>query len=162
MDITAEERLNLKKLINETECEDNTEYIRKIKHSTRIRDSIRCLEQLKITQSELRKTDPERFTDLARSTCDFLYNGYTDIFNKALKDELDLGIMTKLLTILKMIEDEKVDQHEGSVLVGRILKELYLDSAVKRADNLDKERHSEKIELVEGKTISWSDYKKMI
>jgi hypothetical protein len=162
MDITAEERLNLKKLINETECEDNTEYIRKIKHSTRIRDSIRCLEQLKITQSELRKTDPERFADLARSTCDFLYNGYTDIFNKALKDELDLGIMTKLLTILKMIEDEKVDQHEGSVLVGRILKELYLDSAVKRADNLDKERHSEKIELVEGKTISWRDYKKMI
>jgi hypothetical protein len=70
--------------------------------------------------------------------------------------------MTKLLTILKMIEDEKVDQHEGSVLVGRILKELYLDSAVKRADNLDKERESEKVERVEGKAISWRDYKKMI
>jgi hypothetical protein len=162
MDISAEERLNLKRLINETECEDNTEYIRKIKHSTKIRDGIRCLEQLKMSQSELRKSDPERFLNLAQVTCEFLYNSYTDIFNKAIKDELDLGIMTKLLTILKMIEDEKVDQHEGSVLVGRILKELYLDSAVKRADNLDKERESEKVERVEGKAISWRDYKKMI
>ena len=162
MDITAEERLNLKKLINETECDDNTEYIRKIKHSTRIRDGIRCLEQLKITQSELRQSDPEKFLNMAQTSCEFLYNSYTDIFNKAMKDEIDLGIMTKLLTILKMIEDEKVDQHEGSVLVCRILKELYLDSAVKRADNLDKEHESEKVERVEGKTISWRDYKKTI
>jgi hypothetical protein len=161
MDITAEERLNLKRLINETECEDNTEYIRKIKHSTKIRDSIRCLEQLKISQCELRKSDPERFAELARKTCDFLYNSYTDIFNKALKDEIDLLIMTRLLTVLKMIEDEKVDQHEGSVLVGKILKELYLDSAVKRADNIDKERESERIPQIEGKSISWREYKKM-
>jgi hypothetical protein len=162
MDITAEERLNLKKLINETECDDNTEYIRKIKHSTRIRDGIRTLEQLKLSQKDLRKSDPDSFTELAKSECEFLYNGYTDIFNKVIKDEIDLGIMTKLLTILKMIEDEKVDQHEGSVLVGRILKELYLDSAVKRADNLDKEREAERIEPDEGKPISWRDYKKMI
>jgi len=162
MEITAEERLNLKRLINETECEDNTEYIRKIKHSTKIRDGIRCLEQLKISQSELRKNDPERFMQLAQTSSEFLYNGYTDIFNKVLKDELDLVIMTRLLTVLKLIEDEKVDQHEGSVLVGRILKELYLDSAVKRADNLDKERESEKVERVEGKAISWRDYKKTI
>ena len=33
----------------------------------------------------------------------------------------------------------KVDQHEGSVLVGKLLKELYVDSALRRSENLDKE-----------------------
>jgi hypothetical protein len=59
-----------------------------------------------------------------------------------------------------MIEDERVDQHEGSVIIGKILKELYLDSAIKRADNLDKERdQSEVVELVEPKEISWREFK---
>jgi hypothetical protein len=62
-----------------------------------------------------------------------------DFFDKVIKDEIDLRIMTRLLIVLKLIEDEKVDQHEGSVMVGKILKERYLDSAVKRADTLDKE-----------------------
>jgi hypothetical protein len=69
--------------------------------------------------------------------------------------------MTKLLTVLKLIEDGKTDQHEGSYMVGKILKELYLDSAVKRADNIDKEIEDQKVKPLEGKTISWSQYKKM-
>jgi hypothetical protein len=40
--------------------------------------------------------------------------------------------------VLEMIEDGKVDQSEGSVIVGKFLKELYVDSALRRADNLDK------------------------
>jgi hypothetical protein len=86
MDITNQERLNLKKLISETECEDNTEYIRKIKHSDKIRADIRLLEQLKIEEKELRKSDPEEFADMARNKCNFLFSGYTDIFNKLLKE----------------------------------------------------------------------------
>jgi hypothetical protein len=69
--------------------------------------------------------------------------------------------MTKLLTVLKMIEDGKVDQHEGSVMVGKILKELYIDSATKRADNIDKEYEDQKVQPIEGKKVSWSEYKKM-
>ena len=34
------DKLNLKKLINETECENNTENIRKLKHSSLIREDI--------------------------------------------------------------------------------------------------------------------------
>jgi hypothetical protein len=160
MDITNQERLNLKKLINETECDDNTEYIRKIKHSDKIRADMRVLEQLKVEQDGLRKSSPEEFVDLARNTCSFLFTNYTDIFNKMVKDEINVEIMERLLLILKMIEDNKVDQHEGSVYVGRILKELYLDSAVKHADNLDKRSEGEKPEPVQGRAISWSDYKK--
>jgi hypothetical protein len=159
MDITNQERLNLKKLISETECEDNTEYIRKIKHSDKIRDDMRLLEQLKTAEKELRETHPESFADMARSTCSFLFSNYTDIFNKLIKDEINLEIMEKLLAILKMIEENKVDQHEGSVYVGRILKELYLDSAVKHADNLDKKHAEEKPEPIQGKPISWAEFK---
>jgi hypothetical protein len=60
-----------------------------------------------------------------------------------------------------LIEDEKVDQHEGSVLVGKVLKKLYIDSAMKHGERLDKEHESEKVVPVQGKSISWSNYKKM-
>jgi len=166
MNMNAKERLDLKKLVSEMECENNTETIRKLKHSVSIRDDIRKLDLLKTKEADLRRLEPEAFAELARNQCPFLYNGYTDIFNKVLKDELDLTIMTKLLVVLKLIEDGKVDQHEGSVMVGKILKELYIDSAVKHADNLDKERiaaNSAEVEPKEqGRKISWSEYKKMI
>jgi hypothetical protein len=67
--------------------------------------------------------------------------------------------MTKLLTVLKLIEDGKVDQHEGSVIVGKILKELYLDSAVKRADAIDKKYESEKVVMVEPTKITWREFR---
>jgi hypothetical protein len=78
-----------------------------------------------------------------------------------LKDEIDLLIMTKMLTILKLIEDSKVDQHEGSAMFGKVLKELYIDSAIKHGENLDKQYETETIPKIEGKKISWSQYKKM-
>ena len=101
----------------------------------------------------------DEFVELCQIECPFLFNNYTDIFNKMVKNELDLTIMTKLLTVLKLIEDNKVDQHEGSVMVGKILKELYIDSATKRADNINKEYESEKIPFIESKKISWKEYK---
>jgi len=153
------ERLQLKRLINEMECENNTDNIRKLKHSVLIRDDIRRMENLKITNATSRKSFPDEFADLCKEECSFLFENYSDIFKKVLKDELDLLIMTRLLSVLKMIEDEKVDQHEGSVMVGKILKELYIDSAVKHADNLDKEYDDMRIQPLEGKPISWKDYK---
>ena len=54
--------------------------------------------------------------------CQFLFNNYTDIFNKIKTDTLNLTIMDKFLNILKRIEDGELDQHEGSYLVGQHLK----------------------------------------
>ena len=83
-----------------------------------------------------------------------------DIFNKVYNDEIDLLIMTKLLSVLKLIEDKQVDQHEGSVLVGKLLKELYIDSALKRSDKLDKETKNDDFNLKpDTKPISWKEYK---
>jgi len=154
------DRINLKDLVNQFDCDDNTDNIRNLKHSVLIRDDIRNLENIKLKEAELKKWDIEKFTELCQEKCHFLFNNYTDIFNKVLKDEIDLDIMTKLLIVLKLIEDGKVDQHEGSAMVGKILKELYIDSAVKAADNLDKKYDSERTEPNDGMPISWKEYKR--
>jgi hypothetical protein len=159
--MNPEEKLNLKRLIDNSDCENNTETIRRVKHSVKIRDDIRRLENLKKTDGHLRATDPAEFLELCKKQAWFLFSNYTDIFNKILKDELDLGIMSQLLGVLKMIEDSKVDQHEGSVMVGKILKELYVDSALKRGENLDRENAETKVPPVEGKKISWMEFKQL-
>ena len=159
--MNKQESLDLKRLINETQCENNTDNIRKLKHSVLIRNDIRNLENLKKTNVSLQKSNPDEFNEVCQKECNFLFNNYTDIFNKILKDELDLRIMTKLLICLKLIEDGNVDQHEGSVMVGKILKELYIDSAIKRGENLDKEREAERVEPNSGKKMSWRDFKIM-
>lgn len=157
--MNPEEKLNLKRLIDNSDCENNTETIRRVKHSVKIRDDIRRLENLKKTDGYMRATNPPEFLELCKKQAWFLFTNYTDIFNKILKDELDLGIMTQLLSVLKMIEDSKVDQHEGSVMVGKILKELYVDSALKRGENLDRENAETKVQPLEGKKISWKEFK---
>jgi len=46
--LNGKEQLNLKKMINESEAEDYTDYIREVKHSVLIRDDIRKIDTLKI------------------------------------------------------------------------------------------------------------------
>lgn len=152
------DRLNLQKLIDGTEAEDNTAHIRKVRHSTKIRDEIRRLDTLHNTRPIDMTNDA--FSELCQRECVFLYNNYTDIFHRMVKREIDLTIMTKLLIILKLIEDDKMDQHEASVRVGTLLKELYVDSALKRAENLDKEyAMKETVAKKEPIQISWKEYK---
>jgi hypothetical protein len=159
--MNAEEKLNLKKLLDNSEYENNTETIRKLKHSIRIRDDIRTVELLKHKERSLMATDPQAFLDLCQHKALFLFTNYTDIFNRILKDELDLDIMSKVLQLLKLIEDGQVDQHEGSVLMGKLLKELYVDAALRRGENLDKEYATQKIEPIVGKKITWKEYKQL-
>jgi hypothetical protein len=159
--MNAEEKLNLKKLLDNSDCENNTDNIRKLKHSIRIRDDIRALELLKRDERALMAMEPHQFLELCQTKALFLFTNYTDIFNKILKDEIDLDIMSKLLQVLKLIEDGGVDQHEGSVMVGKVLKELYVDSALRRGENLDKQYASEKVEPIVGKKITWKEYKQL-
>ena len=156
------ESLNLKELIqNNTEYVDNTEGIRRLKHSVTIRDEIRKIEQLKMRYADMYINEKEAFLEMSRTNAAFLFNHYTDIFNKVCADELDLGIMTQLLSVMKLIEDEKVDQNQGSVMVGKILKELYVDSALKRSEKLDQQYAAETVAKVEGVDICWKEWKRM-
>jgi hypothetical protein len=94
------------------------------------------------------------------SKCQFLFNNYTDIFNKVKKDEIDLNILVRLLNVLHSIEEGQVDQHEGSFEVGKLLKQIYIDSALKKADKLDEKYSDKKGERKKPEEkISWKQFK---
>ena len=76
-----------------------------------------------------------------------------------MKDEININILNKLLNVLKQIEDNKLDQHEASFLVGTILKEMYVDSAIKKAEKLDENSEKEKNQRPKPRNISWTEYK---
>jgi len=158
--MNSQESLDLKKLISgfQDEFQDNTEYIRKVKHSDSIREDIQKLVVLKREKSNILKTSPNKFIEIAQSEAFFLFKNYTDIFNRVIKDELDMDIMEQALIVLKQIETGEVDQNEGSVRVGKLLKELYVDSALKLGAKLDIENPKE--EQKEGRSIDWKSWKK--
>ena len=155
------ERLNLQKMIQANDTEDNTPLIRDLKHSTQILEGVEVLLKLKRENVSLAKTNPDKFDDLCVEQCGFLFNHYTDIFNKVKKDEIDLNILLRLLNVLNCIEEGRVDQHEGSFEVGKLLKKIYIDSALRKADKLDQE-HNEPGQEEEKpiEPISWADFKK--
>lgn len=156
MNLSNTDRMNLKKLINESDCENNTDQIRQLKHSQLIKNDIKKMETLK---KEYFHLSTEELTDKLRENCNFLFVNYTDIFNKIIKNEIDLTIMYKFLIVLKLIEDEKIDQHEGSAMIGKYLKDLYIDSALKHSENMSKNEPTK--ETQEYKSISWKEFKKM-
>lgn len=152
--MNEEGRLKLKNMINEFKPEETTGKIRKLQHSDKIKNQVNVYLNLKKQYSRVSK---ETFQNMCKKKCEFLYNNYTNLFNKLVKDELDLNILFQFVSILKEIEIGKLDQHEGSVKVGQILKELYIDSALRE----DKKRHSKKHKYKKAKNVSWSDFKKI-
>lgn len=137
--MNSEERLNLKKMVAQSqEFVDHTEGIRRLKHSGLLLDGMRDIEKLKRAKPDLRENNPDEFTELCKTASPVMYKLYTDLFHKLVNDELNLVIMVKLIRVLELIEQGQLDQNEGSVVVGKILKELYVDSAVRLGDKLDK------------------------
>ena len=102
----------------------------------------------------------EQQANIFQNQCNFLYTNYTNIFNKLIKNELDLTILNKFLTILNYIEIGKINQHEGSAMIGQILKELYIDSALKKNKKRDRNKKVEKTR--KSKNITWAEYKKTL
>jgi hypothetical protein len=127
------QRLQLSDMIKMNNVEDQTDFIRNLKHSQIIREEVNKMIMIKATF----RGDDVKIHEECVNDCNFLFTYYTDIYNKVRKDEIDIHIMNKLLDVLKQIEDGKLDQHEGAFLTGTILKELYVDSAIKKADKLN-------------------------
>jgi hypothetical protein len=154
------DRLNLNKMINANNVEDCTEEIRSKKHSQLIRDDVTCLMTLKKKYSRLAQSNPVQFDSMCVSQCSFLFNNYMEIFNKIKKDEMNMQILHQLLDVLKQIEDGKLDQHAGAFEVGKLLKAMYIDSALLKADKIDK-KTGKKIAATKPteKKISWAEYK---
>ena len=154
------ERLNLQKMIQANDAENNTHLIRNLKHSKLIIEDVDNLLKLKKEHSRLSKSSPQVFDKMCVNKCQFLFNNYTDIFNKVKKDEIDLQILVRLLNVLHSIEEGLVDQHEASFEVGKLLKEIYIDSALRKADKLDEKYSKKKTESkLPDKKISWKQFK---
>jgi hypothetical protein len=151
----SQDRLNLKKLISEYKPEETTSKIRTLKHSSKIKEDVERYLKLKSKYARLPK---QTQLQMYQNQCGFLYENYTNIFNKLVKEQLDLSILYRLLIVLKGIEENKYDQHEGSVMVGKILKQLYIDSALKGGDQNDKKGKKERKRR--GKKLSWTEYKR--
>jgi predicted transcriptional regulator len=127
------EKLQLQKLIKMNNVEDQTQQIRNLKHSQIIKKDIETLLLLKE-----KITDKDELLSKAMYECGFLFTYYTDIYNRIKNDEIDISLLFTFLEILSKIENEELDQHEGSFMIGKILKEMYIDSALKKSEKLDK------------------------
>ena len=159
----SNERLNLQKMIDANNVVDCTDMIREKKHSSKIRADVQTLLSLKQKYSRLSQSNPEQFDRMCVSQCNFIFANYTDIFNRVKKDELNLNILGELLNVLEKIENSVLDQHTGAFEVGKLLKEMYIDSALLKADKIDKKTgkkmEGSSVRSVPAKKISWKEFK---
>jgi len=151
MDDTA--RLKLQEMIKANNVSDQTESIRTLKHSGTLRENVKTMILLK----NKHKNDLAQFNEEASRECYFLYSNYTDIYNKIKKDEIDLVILFQFLDVLDKIERGELDQHEGSFEVGTLLKKIYVDSALRKADKLNDARPETQQNA--GSSITWKQFK---
>ena len=153
------QKLQLQKMISENNVEDQTELIRKLKHSVIMKNEINNMLFLKGKYRD----DAEKIHLECMNECNFLFTYYTDIYNKIRKDEIDVDILNQFLDILEQIEEGELDQHEGSFKVGTLLKKLYVDSALRKAEKLDEENSGNKSAEPQKPLIdiSWKQFKKI-
>ena len=152
------QRLQLQNMIKVNNVEDQTGLIRDLKHSQILRNEINNMIMIKAKY----RGDDEKIAQECMNESNFLFTYYTEIFNKVKKDEIDINMLYKFLDILKKIEEGQLDQHEGSFQVGTILKDIYVDSALKKAEKLDAANETEKVETKKANVnISWKQFKKM-
>ena len=162
-----DQRLQLQNMIDTNKGDDNTEMIRTLKQSISIKKDVDNIIKLKKEYPTMYETDKSGFEELCMSKCSFLFFNYTDIYNKILKNEINTDILYSFIGVLKQIEDGELNEYDGSIKVGEILKTLYIDSAMRKSKKLDEENKNqegkgddnEKEERVT-KTISWAEYKK--
>lgn len=159
MDFTLDEktRLNFEKMMKEEGVENNTSKIRNLKHSKKIREQVAQMVNLKNKYSRL---DNDLMNKMIDSKCVWLYKNYSNLFVKLKKNQLNLQILDSFLTTLSEIEDGILDQHEGSVKIGQLLKQLYIDSAIKNKKQMEeKDNKRKKKDFKKPKKMSWKEFK---
>lgn len=153
--------LELERLLREYNTEETTDKIREIRHSNKIRQDIKLMEHLKKKYTRMKISKTDNFRNICEKQCSFLFNNYTNIFNRILKDELNLEIMSKFLDVLERIENKEIDQHQGSYEIGSLLKKLYIDSALKNKNNIEMRNDGikKKVEKKPVNNITWKQFK---
>jgi hypothetical protein len=144
--MNPEQRIQLNDLIRANNSVDNTSLIRELKHSTRIWEDVKTILTLK-KGKEWAEVEAECIQQ-----ANFLYTNYTMIFNRLLRDRLDVSILYSFLEVLKEIENGILDQHEASFKIGTLLKKMYVDPRLEELKEPD---------YTKGQSISWQEFKKI-
>lgn len=155
------DRLQLEKMIQANDVEDCTGDIRTKRHSKKIRDDVSRMIDMKQKYARLQQSNPSQFDSMLVSKCSFLFNNYTDIYNRVKKEEIKLSTLWELLDVLEKIENGVSDQHSGAYEVGNLLKKIYIDGALMKSEHMDKKTSSGKKakKIIPVKNITWKEYK---
>lgn len=156
------ERIQLDKMLRANNTEDCTNEIREKKHSKLLKNDVKKMIELKEKYKRLKDSNKNQYETMLKSQCSFIYEKYTDIFNRINKDEIDFDILWRFLDVLEKIETGELDQHEGSYAVGSLLKQIYIDSSIKKGEKIDKKyAKKKKTKVDKTKNISWNEYKNL-
>lgn len=147
------EKIQLDKMISENNVEDQTNKIRELKHSALIKRDIDTILQLQKLHPSLSFTELD---NMCIEKSNFLFVHYPNIYTKLLKKEIDVSILYVLVETLQEIENNKLSQHEASFKIGKILKKIYIDTALKHANKLD---DTGPVAKLTPKKINWNTFK---
>ena len=143
--MNKEEKKILKEMINKNNTIDNTNNIREKKISKILRKEIAFLKYIKRQNTNKIKIENE-----TKNACPTLFNDYKDIYTRLIENNLNYNILYNFLNELEKIENNKLDQHEASYNVGKLLKKIYIDSEI---DTTSSKKN------ISPKKISYSEYK---
>lgn len=143
--MNSEQRLKLNEIMEQNNTIDNTQEIKRLKHSKKIRDDIYKLVKIKKENNSIYDIKIK-----GQNECVFLFKNYTNIYNKLIQNDLDLNIMFTFLDILEKVEKGQCDQQEASYEIGVLLKQLYIDTKINTQEN-----------KMQTKNITWNEYKSL-
>lgn len=149
------QRLQLNQMIDENNVKDFTNEIREKCHSEKIRTTVTKMVDI---ISANKGMDARKLDDMLMADCAFMFNNYTDLYNRIKKQELDMSILWEFLNVLEKVEKGESDQHTAAFEVGSLLKKMYIDSAMRR--DAASEANATPSVIRESKPITWSQYKK--
>ena len=156
--MNKEQEKVLKQMIKENNTQDHTSTIMELKHSALIRRDVSVIQNIK------RKHHSKDFSILdkeARSqNCGFLFQHYPNIYNKLLKDEIQIKILYRFLDELESIEKGQQNQHEASYKIGLLLKQIYIDKKIDTDKEEPKEKKPKEKKPIKKKNITYEEFKK--
>ena len=157
MNLTDAERSILAKLQSEAEnYEDNTSGIREAKHSSPLLADIRRMGPLRKKYAELKEKSMDDYLAIFQRECKYIYTQFPDVFDRVVKNDMNLDVFEKIIMILKMIEDGKVNQSEASALVGKLSQKLFFQ---KEAQEAISGATTTKEEQENPRGMSWKEFK---
>jgi hypothetical protein len=164
--MNEEQKIELDKLISQNSVVDQTDMIRTLKQSIKIRQEIDTMMKIKTEHAFKGDSNISMVSPMfkkCQEQCPFLYKYYSMLFHKILKDDIDMGTFDKFIEIVEEIEDGKLSQHEGAFKFGTLAKSLYIDDVLSTADMVDSDGNKQTSRVIApppAKDISWTKYKR--